>query len=119
VKGYSRSIRVAEILKIKISEIIMRKINDPRIASITITNVTLSNDLRHAKIFFSMIGNEEEKRESIKAMQKATNYIKSIVGNELGLRYVPDMRFEFDDLFQESLKIHDLLDQIEKNGLLT
>ena len=116
MKSYKRSARIAELLKIKISEIILRKINDPRISSVTITKVDLSNDLRHAKIYFSLMGTAEEEKRSIEGLQNATSYIKSIIGHELGLRYVPELRFEFDEFYQQSVKIVDLLGKIEKEG---
>ena len=101
----------------KISEIILRKLDDPRISSVTITNVELSNDLKHARIFFSCLGSKDDEKKTIKGLQNATNYIKSIIGHELGLRYVPELRFEFDEFFRQSVKIVDLIDKIEKNEI--
>lgn len=116
MKSYKRSIRIAELIRTKISEIILRKINDPRIKSVTITKVDLSNDLRHAKVYFSLIGSAEEEKQSIEGLQKANKYIRAIIGQELGLRYVPELRFEFDEFYQQSVKIVDLLGKIEKEG---
>ena len=113
MKSYKRSVRIAELLKIKICEILSRKVNDPRLSSISITRVNLSDDLRHAKIYFSLLGSEEDEKKSIEGLQKATKYIKSIIGQELGLRYVPELRFEFDEYYRESVKVLDLLGKIE------
>ncbi|MBU1627057.1 30S ribosome-binding factor RbfA [bacterium] len=116
MRSYKRSVRVAELLKMKISEIMIRKVNDPRLSSITITNVELTDDLRYAKIYFSVLGSEEEERRSLQGLQKATKYIKSILGEELELRYVPDLRFEIDKFYKQSIKIVDLLNEIEKDS---
>ena len=117
MRNYKRSVRVAELIKMKISEIIRRKVNDPRLSSVTITNVDLSDDLRHAKIFYSVLGSDigTNESESMESLQNASKYIKSIIGQELGLRYVPDLRFEYDKFFQRSVEIVDLIENIEKN----
>jgi ribosome-binding factor A len=116
MKSYRRSVRVAELLRMKVSEIIIKKVNDPRLMSITITKVDITEDLRYAKIYYSVFGTEEEEKESMKSLQKATKYIKSLIGRDLGLRYVPELRFEFDKGFKQSIKIMDLLSEIEKEN---
>jgi len=97
----------------KISEIIITKVNDPRLSSITITKVDLSEDLRHAKIYYSVLGTEKEERDSMAGLQKATKYIKSIIGHEMDLRYVPELRFEYDKFFKQSMNVLNLLSKIE------
>jgi len=115
MKNYKRSARIAELIRVKVCEILAKKINDPRISSITITNVDVSDDLRNAKIFYSLMGTKEEEKQTVDSFKKATNYIKSMIGHELGLRYVPKIQFLIDDKFREGINVLDLIETIKED----
>ncbi len=86
---------------------------DPRIRGVTVTNVKLSNDLRHARVYYSVIGEGQRKDEVHKGLQSARGVIRREVGRNLPLRYVPDIEFFFDDSLEHAEHIENLLRQIE------
>src|SRR5690625_5435553 len=91
-----RANRVAEQIKIEISDIINNKIKDPRIGFLTITDVEVTGDLQQAKVFFSVLGDEEEREETLLGLSKANGFIRSEIGQRIRLRKVPEIIFEYD-----------------------
>lgn len=81
----------------ELSDIIGRKIKDPRIGFVTVTDVQLTGDLRQAKVFISVLGDEKQKKDTLKALAKAKGFIRSEIGQRIRLRKTPDLLFEFDE----------------------
>ena len=99
-----------KILKRTISQIIYRKTKDPRIGFVTITRISLSNDLRSAKIYISILGDPVEQEKCLKGLQCATNFIRSELANELKKsRFIPSISFHLD---RDLEKIHKLIMKI-------
>lgn len=92
-----RANRVAEQIKKEIGEILNRKLKDPRIGFVTITDVEVTGDLQQAKVFISVLGSEEEKQETLVGLAKATGFIRSEIGQRIKLRITPEITFEFDE----------------------
>ncbi len=109
-----RANRVAEQIKIEISDIINNKIKDPRIGFLTITDVDVTGDLQQAKIFFSVLGDEEEREESLLGLSKANGFIRSEIGRRIRLRKVPEITFEYDVAQEYGNHIDALLRDLEK-----
>lgn len=104
-----RANRVAEQMKKEMGDIISRRIKDPRVGFVTVTDVQVTGDLQQAKVFISVFGNDEEKENTIKGLAKATGFIRSEIGQRIRLRKTPEITFEFDESIQYGNKIEKLL----------
>ena len=110
-----RTERVQEAIRRIVSEVLQRQLRDPRIAGfITITKVEVTSDLRLAKIFYSVLGDEKKKKLISKGLKSAKNFVKKHVGNELNLRYTPDIMFKVDKKLEYSARIDKVLYKIRK-----
>jgi ribosome-binding factor A len=109
-----RAHRVAEQMKKELGEIISRKIKDPRVGFVTVTDVEVTGDLQQAKVFISVLGNEEEKENTLKGLAKATGFIRSEIGQRIRLRKTPEISFEFDESIQYGNKIEKLLKELNE-----
>ncbi|MGV3721173.1 MAG: 30S ribosome-binding factor RbfA [Actinomycetota bacterium] len=108
----TRQRRVQELLVQEISDIIRREIKDPRVGFVTITDAEITSDLRHARIFFSVLGKPEEREETGKALTRAAGFIRSEFARRAQMRFVPDLRFEFDPSVEHGARISQLLAQV-------
>lgn len=113
--SYSRADRVAKLIKEELSKIIRNEIKDPRIKGIySITKVELSKDYRHANVYVSVMGNEEEQDEFFEGLEKAKGYIKKLIGGRIRLRYTPDLIFKQDESIEHGVKISTILKRIKE-----
>ncbi len=112
--SYQRSQRVAEEIKREISDIIMNGIKDPRIGGlISITGVRVTDDLRHAKVFVSIFGEDDiDKNETYEALKNATGFIRREIGNRIRLRNTPDIAYVLDKSIEYSINISKLLKEV-------
>lgn len=108
--------RVGEQIKKELSQIIQTDVKDPRIGFITVTAVDVTNDLSQAKVFLSVLGTEDEKDDSLKALAKATGFIRSELGKRIRLRKVPELLFKMDTSIDYSSRIESLIQQINKEN---
>ncbi|MEK4385170.1 30S ribosome-binding factor RbfA [Solibacillus sp. FSL W7-1436] len=104
-----RSNRVAEQMKKEITEIIARKIKDPRVGFVTVTDVAVTGDLQQATVYITSLGNDRERAETLQALEKASGFIRSEVGSRIRLRRTPELAFEFDTAIEYGNKIDALL----------
>ena len=101
--------QVGGLLQKEISELLLRKIKDPRLEMVTITGVKVSSDLKMARVYFSRYGNAEEIRQGLEGLQSASGFIKRELGLRLKLRHVPDLEFIHDTSFEYGDRIESLL----------
>ncbi|MDI6741976.1 MAG: 30S ribosome-binding factor RbfA [Smithella sp.] len=116
--GFKRADRVAQLIRADISEIISKDVKDPRLHVVTITSVTLSDDLRNAKIFFVEMGKDECSDDMKAGLNQASGFIRRELGKRMKLRCVPELMFIHDTSFGYGNRIEKLLAQIgreEKN----
>lgn len=106
---YSRSDRVGDLLLELVSQLLMKEVNDPRIRAVTLTGADVSKDLRHAKIFFSLLAGAAEKDEVLAGLKSATGFIRGRVAKQLKLRIVPTIEFLYDDTEERAQRIDELL----------
>lgn len=106
--------RVQEALRQEVSRIILNEIKDPRLGFITITKVELTKDLRYAKVYFSVLGEDKDKKLALKGLTSAKGYIKGLVADRIKLRFTPEIDFRIDDSLEHTKKIYDLLDKVKK-----
>jgi ribosome-binding factor A len=104
-----RTVQVGGLIQQEISELLVRKIKDPRLELVTITGVDVSPDLKLARVYFSRFGNPEEVRRGLEGLQSATGFIKRELGQRLKLRRVPDLEFSHDTSFEYGDRIESLL----------
>ena len=111
---FKRATRVADLIMADISDILLREIRDPRIKSVTITGVKLTDDLRLAKVFFVEMGKDSFDPQIKIALQNATGFLKRELGKRLKLRYIPDIIFVSDKSFAYGSRIDKLLAELQK-----
>ena len=108
-----RQRRLADLIKENISQIIFRKLKDPRKGFITITRVKVSGDLRLATIFYTTLGNVEEREKSQNTLENAKSYIRNELAPILKLRFLPELRFFYDESGKYAEHIETLLKKIK------
>jgi ribosome-binding factor A len=108
----NRQKRLGELLKHEISDMILRDIKDPRIGFVSITDVEVSPDLRHAKVFFSVLGNESDRKSSVAGLRSAVGFMRRELGSRLRLRYVPELNILYDNSIEHGSHILELIDSV-------
>jgi ribosome-binding factor A len=101
----ARTRRLAERIAKIVAELLERRIKDPRLGFVTVTEVRLTGDLREAKVFYTVLGSDEERAETAVALRSATGIIRSEVGRLIGLRHTPSLEFVADALPEDSQRI--------------
>jgi ribosome-binding factor A len=101
--------RVAEQIKEEVSQIILGDMRDPRVELVTVTHVKLTPDLRHAKIYVTSMGAEEQVRDSLSALNSASGFIRRELGAALRLRYTPELHFVYDEAVETAARIEQIL----------
>lgn len=112
--AYSRAARVADQIRMEVADIIMRKTKDPRVASVTVTDVEITNDLRLARVFVTTMLDAEQEREAFAGLHKAGGFIRSELGRRLNLRYTPELVFQKDTAGQRGDRILSILDHLDE-----
>jgi ribosome-binding factor A len=110
----SRQERVEEAIKKEVSLIIHDELKDPRIGFVTITRVELSKDLRNAKIFYSVLGKDEDYRKTKIALDSALGFIRSLVAQRINLRFATELMFQEDRSTEYSVRIEEVLNKIKE-----
>jgi len=103
--------RVAKLIREGISQILIREMKDPRVGILEITQVSVTPDLREARVFFRMVGSESERTVVESVLSGARGFIQSQLGRMLGLRITPNLSFKYDDSLDEADRIDALLDE--------
>lgn len=108
-----RAIRVGDQILRFIAELLMNKVKDPRVKNVTLTGINLSNDLKNARIYFSVMGTEADVKQALKGLDSAKGFIKRQLGSGLGLRYVPDIIFDYDPTLETGNRLEQLFKKIQ------
>jgi ribosome-binding factor A len=103
-------------MKKELGEIISRKIKDPRVGFVTVTDVQVTGDLQQATVFISVLGDEEQRENTLRGLAKAKGFIRSEIGQRIRLRKTPEILFEFDESIDYGNRIESLLHQIQDEG---
>ncbi|WP_405102118.1 30S ribosome-binding factor RbfA [Oceanobacillus sp. FSL H7-0719] len=109
-----RANRVAEQMKKELGEILTKKIKDPRVGFVTVTDVEVTGDLQNATIYISVLGTEKEKHDSLLGLTKAKGFIRSEIGKRIRLRKTPEIEFEFDEALEYGNRIDSILRDLNK-----
>ena len=109
-----RSERVAEQLRMDVADILQNDLKDPRLGMVTCTRVDLTNDLRHAKVYVSVLG--EDKDGSMQALASAAGYVRRKLSRRLGLRVSPEIVFVFDPSVEYSIRLEGLIEETKRRS---
>jgi len=108
-----RSERVEGQLKKEISKILLEDLKDPRIGFVTITRIELTGDIRYARIYFSILGDDKAKEESLKGIKSAVGFIRKLIAERIKLRYVPELYFKLDNSLEYSINLEKTFERIK------
>lgn len=109
-----RAERVGEQMKKELMDIINNKLKDPRVGFLTITDVQPTNDLSLAKVYFTVLGNDKERKDTFKGLEKATGFLKSELGQRMRLRIITELQFEYDESIEYGNRIEQLIQGLHK-----
>ena len=115
MKPFPRAERVGVQLQRVLSELLSRQAGDPRIAGATITRVKVTKDLRLARVYFAVHGDEGQRQAAEEGFRQAGAYLKRLLAAELSLRYVPDLVFFYDDTFDHAARINRILKSLHQD----
>ena len=112
---HKRTDRIADLILQELAEVLLRKVQDPRLSDITLTSVEVSADLRHAKIYYSLLGDDEKRSKAALGLESAKGFVKRELGKRLQLRRIPDISFYFDASLEHGSHIDRLLAELEES----
>ncbi len=107
-----RTRRVNEAVRHVLSDAINAEIKDPRVGFVTVTAVDISPDLRNARVYVSVLGDEEARSESLAGLSSAHGFLQRKVAAELRIKRTPSLTFEYDDSVDRSMRVGELLEEI-------
>jgi len=108
-----RQRRVGDQIQKEISNLLLREIKDPRIGFVTLTAVEVSGDLRIAKVFYTVLGDQSKRGETQRGLEKATPFMRRELGKRLRLRFAPELLFRFDTSLEYGNRIDTLLKELK------
>lgn len=111
MSGFERQARVADRIRVILSERLQKGLRDPRLGFVTITDVRVTGDLQNASVFYTVYGTDEEREDTAAALRAATGMLRSEVGRQLNTRLTPTLEFIADALPEEASHLSDLLRQ--------
>ena len=112
----ARMRRVDEAMRAVLSDAITRDLKDPRIGFVTVTGVKTSPDLRHARVYVSVMGEENERAATLEGLEAAHGYLRGRIASELSLTHTPALSFQYDESIDRGMRISELLDESESDG---
>ena len=107
--GNPRYIKVAEQIKVLVAELLERRIKDPRLGFVTITDVRRTGDGREGTVFYTVLGDEQARADTAEALESARGLIRSQVGKQLGMKFTPTIDFVLDAVPESAAQIEDVL----------
>jgi len=114
VTGHRQN-RLAGEIQREISQIIRDQMKDPRVGFVTVTDVEVSGDIRHAKIFVSVLGDETVTESCLAGLSKAKGFIRSELARRINVRYMPELHFKVDQSLDYSQKINSILTKVKED----
>ena len=111
-RGKDRKRRVAEQLRNLLATLLRENMRDPDIGFLTITEVDLSSDLRHARVFITTLGSDEQKEQTLAALERATPFLRRGLARDGGLRFTPALDFQIDESVEGGARIESLLNEV-------
>jgi ribosome-binding factor A len=106
--------KLSSLVHRRASEVILYELKDPRLGFVTVTRVKLSKDLRHATIFWSVVGADSDRSKTTHALEHARGFIQSEVASALSTRVTPTLDFEYDESVEGSVRVSRILDDLRR-----
>ena len=113
---FSRADRVSGLIQEVLAELLKKNIRDPRLAMATITGVKMSRDLKLARIYFTIYGDSQKSEAAVQGFASARGFIKRTLARRLNLRYMPDLKFFYDESFEYGSQIDQLIEKISTDN---
>lgn len=107
-----RLARLRELFKVEISDILHREMKDPRIGFVSVTDVEISADLRHARAFVSILGDADAKAKTMAGLENAQGFIRTELGRRIRLRRIPEILFRLDESIERGARVQHLLRRV-------
>ena len=108
--------RLAEQVRMDVAEILQNHLKDPRLPLVTCTRVEVTGDLRHAKLYVSVLGGDEVRARAMEVLERATGYVRHLLAARLGLRVAPEIRFVFDPSIEYGIRLEELIQSTREPG---
>jgi ribosome-binding factor A len=106
--------RVNEALREVLSGRIADGLKDPRIGFVTVTAVDTSSDLRHARVYVSVLGDEQERADTLAGLESSRGFLQAGIARELRIKHTPALQFQHDEALERGMRISELLDEVER-----
>lgn len=106
-----RTEQVGDLIKEELSRLLEREVKDPQVGFVTLTDVEVTADLRNARVYFSVLGDEQAMQESLAALERARGFLRRELSQRLEIRYVPELHFVLDRSIERGQRIANLLRQ--------
>ena len=113
-KDYSRTLRIADQIQRELADLIRNELKDRRVGMITLTDVEVSQEYAHAKIFYTTLGSEEDNFLTGKGLEHAARFLRSQLSHRLRLRVVPQLHFIYDESVERGIRLSQLIDKAVK-----
>jgi ribosome-binding factor A len=110
-KEFSRSRRVGEQIQRELAELVQRELKDPRLGMVTISAVDLSRDMGVAKVFFTVLGEGHDEKQTLEALNHANGFLRRELGHRMRLRTVPELRFHYDHSIEKGCRLSALINE--------
>ena len=110
---YQRTERVSDLMRREVADVLFREVKDPRVRSVTVTDVRLSKDLKNARVFFTTMLQGEALEEVHEGLRRAAGFVQRRVGGRLQLRYTPHITFAYDSSLENGARMDSILRRIE------
>jgi ribosome-binding factor A len=114
--AHRRIERVNQLLREEIAALLRREVKDPRVATVTVTDVETTSDLKHANVYVRTLGEDVPVEEAIAGLESAEGYLRRELGRTLRLRRIPELQFRADRALEHARRIEDLLDEAFPDG---
>ena len=109
----SRASRVGDQIQAELASLLTREVHDPGIGFLTITQVKLSPDLQQARVYYTSIGDSKARRESARALDRATPFLRRQIGQRLRLKRVPELSFFYDESIEQGDRVEQILQELQ------
>jgi ribosome-binding factor A len=110
---FKRTDRIGDLIQQEIADILTKKVKDPRIGFTTVTGVEVTRDLRHAKVFVSILGDDPTQKAGLKGLNSASGFIRGELGKRIQMKFTPELLFRLDKTLDKATQVLDLLDIIQ------
>jgi ribosome-binding factor A len=108
----SRAERIADHIKDQVSQLLAFEVKDPAVGLLTVTHVKMASDLGLAHVYYTLVGNEDERRKTARALERATPFVRRRLAEDMNMRRAPDVRFHYDENVERQERVATLLQEI-------